>query len=109
MRWAPLEDPTLSRGQALSQALAKQLALLFLTVSQKACFAHFADAAQQHGLHLRRLPDGLLAVSCFTHSSHSVAQHSFLVHDHAALTHCTQTGWHSIFVRSHSLASQAVL
>ena len=89
MRWAPLEDPTLPRGQALSQALAKQLALLFLTVSQKACFAQFAAAAQQHGLHMRRLPDGLLAVSHCTHSLSSPTQHSVIVLSHSAVSHRT--------------------
>ena len=63
MRLAPLEDPTLPRGQALSQALAKQLSLLFFAASQKAYFAQLAVAAQQHGLSMHRLPDGLLAVS----------------------------------------------
>ena len=63
MRLTPLEDPTLPRGQALIQALAKQLSLLFFSVSQKACFAQLADAALQHGLIMQCLPDGLLAVS----------------------------------------------
>ena len=68
MRLAPLEDPALPRSQALSQALAKQLSLLFFAVSQKACFAQLADAAQQHGLLMRCLPNGLLAVSDSTES-----------------------------------------
>ena len=62
MRLTPLEDPTLPRGQALIQALAKQLSLLFFSVSQKACFAQLADAALQHGLLMQYLPVGLVAV-----------------------------------------------
>ena len=60
---APLEDPTLPRGVALSRALAKELSLLFCTVSQKVCSAQLAAAALHHRLQQQRLPDGLLAVS----------------------------------------------
>lgn len=63
MRAAPLGDPNLPRGVALSQALAKELSLLFCTVSQRVCFAQLAAAALYHRLHQQRLPDGLLAVS----------------------------------------------
>jgi len=63
MRLAPLEDPTVSRGVALSRALAKELSLLFLSVTQKACFAQFAAAAAQHGLLRVGLPQRLLLVS----------------------------------------------
>lgn len=71
MRLAPLEDPTLPRGQALSQALAKQLSLLFFAVLQKACFAQLAVAAHHYGLLMRRLPEGLLPVSHCTRLSQS--------------------------------------
>ena len=63
MRTAPLGDPTQLRGVALSLALAKQLSILFFAVSQKACFAQLAAAALTYGLHVRRLPEGLLGVS----------------------------------------------
>lgn len=84
MRLAPLEHPTLPRGQALSQALAKQLSLLFFAVLQKACLAQLAVAAQHYGLLMRRLPEGLLSVSHCTMSFHSTqSQHSV-----TALSHC---------------------
>ena len=68
MRLAPLEDPALPRGQALSQALAKHLSLLFFAVSQKACFAQLESAASQHGLLMQSVPDSMLAVSHSTES-----------------------------------------
>ena len=45
MRYAPLEDPSMSRGVALSTALAKELPVPLLTLSQKACFAQLTNAA----------------------------------------------------------------
>ena len=67
MRHAPLEDPSLFRGEALSQALAKELTQLFQAVNQKTCFAQMASAAQQHGLQQAHLPSKLLQVNtCIT-------------------------------------------
>ena len=63
MKHTPLEDPSLSRGAALSLALAKELAQLFQTVCQKACFAQMASMAQQHGLQRTTLPAKLLQVT----------------------------------------------
>ena len=63
MRFAPLEDPSLSRGEALSRALAQELSSLFLTVAQQACFAQLAAAAEQHGLMRSGLPQRMLSVS----------------------------------------------
>ncbi len=63
MRFAPLEDPSLSRGVALSRALAQELSSLFLIVAQQACFAQLAAAAAQHGLIRSGLPQSLLSVS----------------------------------------------
>lgn len=71
MRFAPLEDPTLPRGVALSRALAKELSLLFLTVSHRASFAQFAAAAAQHGLQGQGLFAPLLVVSACTSICHS--------------------------------------
>ncbi|KAL0040120.1 hypothetical protein WJX79_007435 [Trebouxia sp. C0005] len=61
MRFAPLEDPSLSRGEALSRALAQELSSLFLTVAQQACFAQLAAAAEQHGLMRSGLPQRMLS------------------------------------------------
>jgi len=63
MRFVPLEDPSLSRGVALSRALAQELSSLFLIVAQQACFAQLAAAAAQHGLTRSGLPQNLLSVS----------------------------------------------
>ena len=63
MKHTPLEDPSLSRGAALSLALAKELAQLFQTVCQKACFAQMASMAQQYGLRQTTLPVKLLQVT----------------------------------------------
>ena len=63
LRFAPLEDPSHSRGEALSRALAQELSSLFLIVAQQACFAQLAAAAEQHGLIQSRLPQSLMSVS----------------------------------------------
>lgn len=101
MRLAPLEDPTLPRGQALSQALAKQLSLLFFAVLQKACFAQLAVAAQHYGLLMRLLPDGLLSVSHWTIQFHCAQ----LLHSHtiAALSQCTQSLYSVLHTTLHSV------
>ena len=62
MRYAPLEDPSMSRGVALSTALAKELPVPLLTLSQKACFAQLTNAALEHGLQRINLPLSLLKV-----------------------------------------------
>ena len=77
MRHAPLEDPTLPRGVALSQALAKELAQLFQAVNQKACFAQITTAAQQHGLQQAQVPSKLLQVN---HRHNRLSQSNQVVH-----------------------------
>ena len=97
MRHAPLEDPALTRGVALSTALAKELTQLFQSVCQKACFAQMAVVAQAYGLQqatlparplqVLRLPTELLAFLVYAHVTRRVQQHAYSImyaHVHAA-------------------------
>lgn len=62
MRFTPLEDPTLPRGEALSNALAQELTQLFGTLCRRSCFARLTGAAQAFGLQPATLPAQLLQV-----------------------------------------------